>query len=374
MLLNGIPKNKAIFYDLWGTNIEKDLFSCRIRDDFRLLVATGDTIDQAISKMLSFYPSQMKIDLSKYDYNYYLPIFYIILAYYMAKSGYYNKNIIIRALNAIDSEETLFPWVDAIEIDKMGINGWEQAIIEIAGDNAYKVVSLLAEKEIKKEQYQPEKVEMSNLIRSILILDKNCYKKYEMRKQELLRVREILIKRDNKIKKPAVSNVISGAKDMHCFTDLSVGDVLAYRISSGLLKGKYVLLITDDIENWNTIICEDNRLVQKKEFFAIADGLYGNLPPIPQNIIYRVIKTNEDNQALMLIESCLGNEEFNNFKYSKIGKTLSQNFPKYYQTKGLFGEKAFSSLTYEIHRIKDLDEILNEIFISKEFVLNNELQ
>lgn len=70
-------------YELMGAHIENDLFNIRLRNDLRLLLATGDPPDLAVKRMESVYIEEIRTALKKYDAEFYESIFYVCIAYYL---------------------------------------------------------------------------------------------------------------------------------------------------------------------------------------------------------------------------------------------------------------------------------------------------
>ena len=78
-------------FDIVGTSIISCSYSCRIRDDLKLLLSLGFDVERIVKQITDYYLTEIKGLLSDYEYRYYYPLTFISLAYYLAKSGYYQR-------------------------------------------------------------------------------------------------------------------------------------------------------------------------------------------------------------------------------------------------------------------------------------------
>ncbi|MBR2385555.1 MAG: hypothetical protein IKA99_08125 [Clostridia bacterium] len=264
-------------FEITGVAIGSCQYTCRIRDDFKLLLSQNVKYERAIDQILDYYTNIIRQFLTDYEYAYYLPLTYIVLAYYSAKNGYYNKKLFDNAINLIDRETTLFIWKDAILFEKNNCNTFKTFIESSFKENAYKVAEILINTSLPKEIFETD-VDIPKSITQILFIDGSASKKYEKRKIELLKVKDLLKQKNTCPKKQSASSILGKISDYKFSTDYIEGDVLAYQLKSNKFKGKYIILVVDYIREKRKILCDFSNLIEKWEYFAIVDGLYDAIP------------------------------------------------------------------------------------------------
>ena len=275
-MFNFLKNDNVPKFEVTGVTIGSCQYTCRIRDDFKLLLSQNVKYEIAIEQIIDYYSSEIKAYLTEYEYAYYLPLTYIVLAYYSAKQGYYDKNLFDKAISFIEQETTLFVWKDAICFEKDNSNPLKTYLEVSFKENAHKIAEVLANTELSKENFSVNNT--PKLIAQILMLDGSASKKYEKRKNELLKVKELLLQQIIKPKKPSATSVLGKISDYKFNTPYKEGDVLAYQLKSNKFKGKYIILVVDYIREKRKILCDFSNLIEKWEYFAIVDGLYDAIP------------------------------------------------------------------------------------------------
>ena len=95
-MFNFLKTDNVPFFEITGVSIGSCQYTCRLRDDFKLLLSQNVQYEIAIEQIIDYYSNEIKEYLTEYEYAYYLPLTYIVLAYYsmviciFAKS-YWNK-------------------------------------------------------------------------------------------------------------------------------------------------------------------------------------------------------------------------------------------------------------------------------------------
>ncbi len=345
-------------FEITGVAIGSCQYTCRIRDDFKLLLSQNVKYEIAIEQIIDYYSSEIKAYLTEYEYAYYLPLTYIVLAYYSAKQGYYDKNLFDKAISFIEQETTLFVWKDAICFEKDNRNPLKTYLEVSFKENAHKIAEILANTELSKENFSVNNT--PKLIAQILILDGSASKKYEKRKNELFKVKELLLQQIIKPKKPSATSVLGKISDYKFNTPYKEGDVLAYRIRSGKFKDKYAILVVDYIRERRKILCDYSNLIEKWEYFAVVDGLFDEIPSEIPNVYLStgVIKDINDNSTPMNHVYLTTNTP--NLKFEKIS-TIT---PPKLQRTALF-DKFFKAVEEDLAdeiTEKNIDDFITTLF------------
>ena len=326
-MFNFLENDNVPKFEITGTSITSCAYSCRIRDDLRLLLSQNVPFEKALKQIIDYYLETIKIYLTDYEYAYYRPLTYIYLAYYSAISGYYNKELFDKAIDLIDNQTTLFVWKDAVCFENNETSALKTFLEVTFNKNTSKIAEALTNTSVSSESFNTAN-STPKIIAEILFLDGSATKKFEKRKVELLKVKDLLLKPLKPTKKPTASSVIGKISDYKFNTSFSEGDVLAYKIKSGKFKDKYVILVVDYIREKRKILCEFTLLVEKWEYFALVDGLYDAIPnEIPSKYLSTGVRKDINSNTYFLNHICLTTNT-PNLELIKIATTIPPKLPK----------------------------------------------
>ena len=351
--------DNSISFEITGTAINSCEYSRRIRDDLRLLLSQNVAVESAVKQILEYYQTTIKYLLTDYEYLYYLPQTYLSVAYFLAKNGYYHETTFNKALDIINNETTLFVWEDAIKFEKIGYDAFNDLLFDSFGKRASSIAEVLTGQSIVLSAKQSGNV--PKIITQILLLDGSAKKKLEKRRKELLKVKEILLSPILKPKKPSVSSILGKISDYKFSTDLCEGDVLAYKIKNGKYRDKYAVFVVDYIREKRKILCDFSRLVEKREYLALYDGIFDDIPTVVTNKFLSVgVKTDFENNNYYYLNHFSFDCPATDFDFIKLYKTQPPTLQK-----SAYVDNFFSVQEEPLDR--DLtpsttDEILTNIF------------
>lgn len=343
-------------FELMGVHIQNDTFNMYVRDDLRLLLATGDSAKTAVKKITEAYTKLIRDYLDGYDAEFYERMLVLCTAYYLEQNGYYEESVFEKAIGYLDDDSTLKPFYDAVAYEKEGVNGWNAIMFDLFGDNAEEAAAQLGKRGgIAEKVFEQSKTPRT--ISCILCLSRPCKRNLVLRRKELARIRNLLVSRPHLLKKPKISDVISGSRNYRFASDFEEGDVVAYRICGGRLAGKWVVLTLDYLREFPFVRCEKQRLVSAYEEFVLFDSISEEFPSAPPSYRYRALGE-EDGHLISHIEIIADKKEYKRFCFVPLGKTEPPRFERYFTRKS----EPVINCSAPVATVEELDELLNDIF------------
>ncbi len=241
------PKIRNQFRSIGGVTLMYDELFNKVQKEFLEYISLGESVEKAENILTNFFENA---EGTLYD----IAICYLALAYGEWKSGYITDKIKQKALEVLDNKIALDPWLDACsisenekisEIDYVFKDGseWLENIfykgicydVDNSSSNKNELVKDFAE--LVTGNYIPyldiKKSMHSENITQILMLDKSPQKKYEMRKRELEKFREIILS-----PKLSVKKYVKPKFPFSC-DYFNSGDIAVFKIPNGEFEGYY---------------------------------------------------------------------------------------------------------------------------------------
>lgn len=344
-------------YELMGAHIENDLFNIRLRNDLRLLLATGDPPDLAVKRMESVYIEEIRTALKKYDAEFYESIFYVCIAYYLEQNGYYDEKTFQTAISFLKSGNTLKPFEDAALIHEgVPVSCARWISIDISHMSDEDILEYITDYRLPNKHGKIEGWCYPRTVMNVRRLKGHPKKILEARKKHLTHILSLLQTRPHPFRKLHVSDVIKGSRKMRFSCDFCEGDAIAYCIKSGKFAGKWVVFVLGHLREFYFVHCEQRRIVAAYEEFALLDFMFDERPSAVPDAKYRALYEVQDH-AISYIELTMTKQDYRDFSYVPLGKTRPPQFERYWRS-----EHSLHTCSHSVQNTQELDALLTQVF------------